>query len=81
MAYPPFLAFFIQSNNVNLYWKKLVKVKTEEMMLTRRSSFVDKSLAGQAQDLATSASALLSPTLPVKENYIDYQISASLGIQ
>ena len=37
------------------------------MDITERSSFVDESLRGRAQDFTTSASALLSPTLPIKQ--------------
>jgi hypothetical protein len=35
------------------------------MALTKRSSFVDECLNGRAQDFTSSASALLSPTLPM----------------
>lgn len=35
------------------------------MALTKRSSFVDEGLTGRAQDFTSSASALLSPTLPM----------------
>lgn len=43
-------------------------VETESLkVLTRRSSFVDESLTGRAQDFTTSATALLSPTLPKKD--------------
>lgn len=42
--------------------------------LTRRSSFVDESLTGRTQDFTTSASALVSPTLPKKVQFVDNQM-------
>lgn len=43
--------------------------------LTRRSSFVDESLTGRTQDFTTSASALVSPTLPKKKvQFVDNQM-------
>jgi hypothetical protein len=48
------------------------------MGITERSSFVDESLRGRAQDFTTSASALLSPTLPVKQIF---KVSDKLSFQ
>lgn len=58
--------------------------------LTRRSPFVDESLTGRTQDFTTSASALLSPTLPKKgavyqsnaynRNYITKSIKKKINI-